>query len=111
MLSIAFHFLSFGSFIALMILVWRVSERPRWRVRAVVYGWGAVILWAFFWAVLMPTWFRGVMDAHTLVATFPDGTIAAAALLGGWFWPLILVALRSNRNRASRKKKVDEHLA
>jgi hypothetical protein len=87
MLSIALQILMFASFIVLLVLVWCVSKRPRWRVRAVVYGWGTSILWALLWALLLPMWFRGVMDADMLHRTFPDGTLAAGFVVGGWFWP------------------------
>jgi hypothetical protein len=108
MLSIALQILMFASFIALMVLVWRVSRWPKWRVRAVIYGWGASIVWALFWALLMPIWFRGVMDSHTLATTFPDGTIAAGFLFGGWFWPMAVVAIASYRER---KKSADDHVS
>ena len=42
------------------------------------------------------------MDAETRARTFPDGTIAMAALFGGWFWPLIVVGVSFYQDR--RKK-------
>src|SRR6266496_1517214 len=47
---------------------------------------------------------RGFMDADTLHRTFPDGTVAAGFLFGGWFWPLVVVGLVSYRERAAHKK-------
>ena len=108
MLSIALQIVEFASFIALLVLIWRVSKRPRWRVRAVVYGWAAVFVWSIFWAAIMPMCFRHLMDSHTLVSTFPDGTIAAAAMLTGWIWPLIIVSISSYFDR---KKRGDDHVA
>jgi hypothetical protein len=99
MLSITLEIAMFASFIALMIVIWRVSKWPRWRIRAVVYGWAAVFFWAMFWAGLMPILFRHLMDAETRARTFPDGTIAAAALFGGWFWPSLVVMAGVYRDR------------
>jgi len=107
MLSIALQIVEFVSFIALLVLVWRVSKRPRWRIRAVVYGWAASFLLSVFWCFLMPAFFRS-MDVHLPVETFPDGTIAMAALVGGWFWPLIVVAISGYRDR---KKTGVDHVA
>jgi hypothetical protein len=47
---------------------------------------------------------RSVMDSKTLADTFPDGTVAAAPLVAGWFWPLAVVGLSNYRERVSRKK-------
>jgi hypothetical protein len=99
MLSITLQIVMFASFITLMVVIWRVSRWPRWRIRAVVYGWAAVFFWAIFWAALMPMCFRNLMDSHTQSSTFPDGTIAAAAMFGGWFWPIIVVGISSYRDR------------
>jgi NADH:ubiquinone oxidoreductase subunit 6 (subunit J) len=93
MLSITLQIAMIIGFIALMVLIWQVSRRPRWRIRAVVYGWAAVFLYAFLWAGILPMSLRGVMDSHTIAETFPDGTIAMAALAGGWFWPLIVTLI------------------
>ena len=97
MLSITLQIFIFVTFIALMVFVWRVSKRPGWRMRAVIYGWGASILWAIFWVWVMPTWFRGVMDSDTLVKTFPDGTFAMFFLVFGWIWPAVVVAIGKSR--------------
>jgi hypothetical protein len=102
-LSITLQIVMAAGFVALMAALWRVSRRPRWRVRAVVYGWAAVFLYALFWAVILPLSVRGVMDAHTIAKTFPDGTIAMAALFGGWFWPLIVVLFGCRSGRGSEK--------
>jgi|ERR1041384_1536442 hypothetical protein len=99
MLFIALQIIEIASFIALLVLIWRVSKRPNWRIRAVVYGWGASFLLALFWCALMPACFRGAMDPHTLAATFPEGTFAMAVLVGGWFWPLIIVGFSRYRER------------
>jgi len=99
MLSIALQIAEGASFIALLVLIWRVSRRPRWRIRAVIYGWAAIFLWAFFWAILLPLLLARVMNPHLRADTFPDGTIAAAALFGGWFWPLVMVLIGSYRDR------------
>jgi len=108
MITTIFHILEFGSFIALLILFWRVSKWPRWKVRVVVYGWALVFLWALLWAAILPMSLRGILDSQTLVDTFPDGTIAAGALFGGWFWPMIVVAIRSYQER---RKTGDDHVA
>jgi len=99
MLSVTLQVVMFASFIALLVLIWRVSKWPRWRIRAVVYGWAAVFLLAIFWTALMPRCCRNLMDSSTLANTFPDGTIAMAALFGGWFWPLIVVGIANCRDR------------
>jgi membrane associated rhomboid family serine protease len=106
MLSIALQIVECVSFVALLVLIWRVSKRPRWRIRAVVYGWAAFFLLSVFWCFLMPAFFRG-MDLHLPIETFPDGTIAMAALVGGWFWPLIIVLISGYRDR---KKTGDDHV-
>jgi hypothetical protein len=85
MLSIALQIIEGASFIALSVLIWRVSKWPKWRIRSVVYGWVAIFFWALFWAIILPMSLRGVLDSHTIANTFPDGTIAAAALFVGWF--------------------------
>jgi hypothetical protein len=85
MLSITLQIVMILGSIALIVLIWRVSRRPRWRVRAVVYGWATVFLYALVCTILLPMSLRGVMDSHTIAETFPDGTIAMAALIGGWF--------------------------
>ena len=90
MLSTALQIVEFASFVALLVLIWRVSKRPRWRIRVVIYGWAIFFLLSMFWCFLMPEIFKR-MDLHLPAETFPDGTIAAAALFGGWFWPLIVV--------------------
>jgi hypothetical protein len=105
MLSISLQIVEFVSFIALTVLIWRVSKRPRWRIRAVIYGWGLYFLWALFWAALMPMWFRGKMDSNTLVATFPDGTTAMVFLVFGWCFSGVVAAISSNRERKKRGNK------
>lgn len=107
MLSITLQISMFVSFIALMVVIWRVSKRPRWRIRAVVYGWGACFLWSLFWALLMPMFFRGMMDSTTLAATFPDGLFAMSFLVFGWFWPAVMVGISNYRER---KKREYEHV-
>lgn len=99
MLSTALQIVMFVSFVALLALVWHVSKWPRWRIRVVVYGWAASILLAGLWAIIMPLLFRGVMDAHTIAATFPEGTFVVAMLVCGWMWPLIVVAISSKPKR------------
>ena len=103
MLSITLQIVEIVTFIALLFLIWLVSKRPRWRIRAVVYGWAVVFLWAFFWAILLPMSFKGVLVSHTIAEAFPDGTIAMAALVGGWFWPLIVVLIGGRRDRGPEK--------
>jgi hypothetical protein len=107
MLSIILQIVMVVSFIALMVVIWHVSKRPRWRVRAVVYGWGACFLWALFWAALMPAIFRGTMDPRALAGTFPDGILAMGFLAFGWFWPAVVVALG---HYFERKKQGNEHV-
>ena len=107
MLSTTLQILILASFIALMILVWRVSKRPRWRIRAVIYGWAASFVWALLWSALMPMWLRGAMDSQTRANTFPDGTIAMFFLVFGWFWPAVVVAASAYHER---KKRGDGHV-
>jgi hypothetical protein len=76
-----------------MALVWRVSNRPQWRVRAVIYGWGLCVVWALLWAVVLPWSFRAIMDSHTVATTFPDGMLVLWQLAFGWVWPLVVVAI------------------
>jgi NADH:ubiquinone oxidoreductase subunit 6 (subunit J) len=108
MLSIALQILMIVSFLALTIWIWRASKWPTWRIRAVIYGWAAVFLWAFLWAVILPMSLRGVMDSHTIADTFPDGTVAAAALFTGWFWPATIAFITSAQ---ASKKGGDDHAA
>lgn len=108
MITTIFHILELGSFIGLLILFWRISKWPRWKVRVVVYGWALVFLWALLWAGIVPMSLRGILDSQTLVDTFPDGTLAAGALFGGWFWPMIVVAAS---NYQDHKKTRNDHLA
>jgi hypothetical protein len=93
MLPTALQVLEFVSFVALTVSIWHMSKRPRWKIRAVIYGWAAFFLLSLFWCGLMPALFSQ-LGFHLPVETFPDGTIAAAALAGGWFWPLIIVGIR-----------------
>jgi len=88
-----------------------VSRRPRWSVRAVVYGWAAVFLYALLWAAILPMSLRGVMDSHAIAQTFPDGTVAMAALAGGWFWPLIVVLIRrrTGSEKMTRASPAPQH--
>ena len=95
MITIALQIIEIVSLVALFVLVWRVSKWPRWRVRAVIYGWAAVFLWALLWAILLPMALSRVTDAHFRADAFPDGTIAMGALVGGWVWPLVIVAISS----------------
>jgi 4-amino-4-deoxy-L-arabinose transferase-like glycosyltransferase len=107
MLSIAIQIVFVVGFIALTVLIWRVSKWPRWRIRSVLYGWAAIFLWALLWAIILPRSLRGVMDSHTIADTFPDGTIAAAALFGGWFWPATIVFITSSQ---ASKTRGDDHV-
>lgn len=108
MLSIASPIVMFASFIALLVLIWRVSKRPHWRIRAVIYGWGAFILLSLFWCLLLPAFFNSVLDVHVPAGTFPDGTFAVGALVLGWMWPAILVIISSYYDR---KQRGDDHVA
>ena len=105
MLSIAIQAAIWGTFIALSILFWRMSKRPRWKIRTVIYGWGALFIWALFWCGLLPMWLQGTIDSKTLNRTFPEGTIVAAMLAGGWFWPLLMVGLRDYKESRSGKER------
>ena len=95
MIIIALQIIELVSLVLLFILTWQVSKWPRWRVRAVIYGWAAVFLWALLWAILLPIALSRVTDANFRADAFPDGTIAMAALFGGWVWPLVIVAINS----------------
>jgi hypothetical protein len=68
----------------------------------VFYGWAAVFLWSLFWCAVMPSFFRR-NGFHLPVETFPDGTMVMAALVFGWFYPLIIVGIRMYLE--NRKKK------
>ena len=107
MLPVLIQFFMLVSFVALSVLVWRVSKRPSWRIRSVIYGWGLFVAWSLIWSFLLPMCLRGVLDSHTLNDTFPEGTLVMGTLFGGWFWPLILVELS---NYGDRKKKVDDRV-
>lgn len=107
MLSISLQIVEFVSIIALLVLVWRVSKRPSWRIRAVVYGWASFFLLSVFWCLLMPAFFKH-MDLHLPVETFPDGTFVLAAIVFGWFWPTVIVGISGYLER--RKRGVD-HVA
>jgi hypothetical protein len=102
MISVTLQILECASFIGLLILIWRVSKWPRWRVRAIVYGWAAVFVWALFWAILLPILFSRIMNPDLRAEAFPDGTIAMGALFGGWVWPLIIVAISSYKQDRKR---------
>ena len=108
MISIALRILMVASFIVLSALVWRFSKQRRWRVRSIIYGWGAFILWALIWALLLPLSLRHVMDSQALVTTFPEGTWVPAFVFGGWLWPAILVELSNYREF---KKRSDDRTA
>jgi hypothetical protein len=108
MLTITFQILELVSFVALLVLFLRVSGWPNWRIRVIIYGWALVFVYTLFWAAILPMSLRGIMDSHELVAAFPDGTIAAAALFGGWFWPMIVVVIRNYRDH---KRIGDDHVA
>ena len=109
MILIALQIAELVSLIAVFVLIWRVSKWSRWRVRAVIYGWAAVFLWALFWAILLPMALSRVTDAHFRADAFPDGTIAMAALFFGWVWPLVIVAISSYLQ--DRKKTGADHVA
>ncbi|HVU07597.1 MAG TPA: hypothetical protein VHG89_03540 [Verrucomicrobiae bacterium] len=102
MISIALQIFEGASLIGLLILIWRVSKWLGWRVRAVVYGWAVVFVWALFWAILLPILFSRIMSPDLRAKAFPDGTIAMAALVGGWVWPLIIVAISSYKQDRKR---------
>jgi hypothetical protein len=108
MILIALQIAELVSLIAVFVLIWRVSKWSRWRVRAVIYGWAAVFLWALFWAILLPMTLSRVTEAHFRADAFPDGTIAMAALFGGWVWPLVIVAISSYFQ--DRKKTGVDHV-
>jgi ABC-type transport system involved in multi-copper enzyme maturation permease subunit len=106
MLSIALDIAMFASFVVLLVLVWHVSKRPRWRIRAIIYGWGLSIILAEVWALLLPILFRRVMDSRTLAATFPDGAFVMAMLAFGWMWPTVIVGISSYLE--CRKRRADQ---
>lgn len=108
MLSVTLQLLIVSSYLALTVLVWRISERQGWRIRAVVYGWALFVVWAVLWSLLLPMWLRGAMDAQTLSQTFPEATWSVGFLFGGWIWPLILVEIRACKER---KKRVGNNVA
>jgi hypothetical protein len=108
MLSIAINNVFNTGFIALTVLIWRVSKRPGWCICAVVYGWAAIFGWSFLWAVILPLPLRGMMDSHRMGDAFPDGTFAVAALVGGWFWPATIAGVA---NAPASKKRGGDHAA
>jgi len=93
MISIALPLVEFASFVALLVLVGRISLRPRWRVRAVLYGWGFSVILAGIWAVLLPLLCERGLDTETIEATFPGGTLVIATLTLGWIWPMVAVGI------------------
>src|ERR1700685_3618382 len=105
MLSITLQAIEFISFFAPLILVWRISKKPRWRIRAVIYGWAAFFLLSVFWCFLMPAFFNH-LGLKLSVETFPDGTIMMAMLVFGWFWPAVIVCITSYL--ADRNQKGDK---
>ena len=104
MLSTAIQILVFGSYIALLVGVWRVSRIPGWRIRAVVYGWAASVLWALLWSVILPLSLRGVLDHDTIHSSFPEGTLLMFFIFLGWFWPAIVVNFSRWRTRAAQER-------
>ena len=106
MITIAFQIAENASFIALFVLIWRLSKRPGWRVRTVIYGWAAVFVWAVLWAFLLPLLFYWLVDSKLQADAFPEGPIVVAALFTGWIWPLVIVVIRSF---GGRKKTGMDH--
>lgn len=102
MISIVLPILMFANFAALLALVFLAGKRPRWRVRAVIYGWGLSVIFAGIWGVLFPLLLRGILDPQTIQTAFPDGQFVMGMLGGGWIWPLIVVGIACN---LERKKK------
>jgi hypothetical protein len=103
-ISVAFQILIFASFLAMLVLLCRIRVRPGWGMRTAIYGWGLTFLGALLFSILLPMWLKGSMDSKTLHATFPDGTIVAAALFGGWSWPVVVVVCRQGWERSRRMR-------
>jgi len=74
--------------------------------RVVVYGWAAIFIWAFLWAIVLPMSLRGVLSPASVRDIFLMGTIAAAALLHWLFWASnYLLASRSGaRNEVGGRR-------
>jgi len=99
---IPFVIAEFVTFIAVLYFVWRISKKPKNRIRTIVYGWGLLFLWAVLWAIIFPfVILKGAMDYQTIAKTFPEGTFVLAGFFGGWFYPLIIVIIRDAMFRKS----------
>ncbi len=94
MLVAALQIAELASLAYLLSIIWRLSKRPHWRIRCVIYGWAAIFGWSLIWAVFAPSAFRSLLDSKEMINAFLDGTIAMACLVGGWFYPAAIVAIR-----------------
>ena len=93
MLKITISSVAVVSFLAMLGLFWALGRRPAWRFRTVIYGWGLTVLWAAFWAVLLPLVLEPLSHSPALRGAFPGGTLVLGCLVFGWFWPALAVGI------------------
>jgi hypothetical protein len=99
MLATVIEFFELFSFVMLSLLVWRISKKPKWKIRAIIYGWGMFVLWAIFWS-LPSAWFKGALGL-----AFLEGRAVSVFLIGGWLYSAIIVGLGSCFDKAKRANK------
>ena len=104
MLSIVLQISCVASYCALLAVVWRVSRVPGWKARAVIYGWGASVIWALLWSVVLPLQMRGVLDRQVIEQSFPDGTWVPGFIACGLLVPMIVANFRDWRRRAELER-------
>jgi hypothetical protein len=93
MFSRLFQIAEIVTFLCALVGIWRVSRWPNWQIRAIVYGWGLLFFWSLVWAVVLPNVWRGKMNPRDFTDAFPDGTLALGFLIGGWFYPAVIVGI------------------
>lgn len=95
MFSRLFQIAETVTFLCVLVLIWRVSRRPNWRIRAIIYGWALLFLWSVIWAMVFPIMLRSKLNSPDFKDAFPDGALALAFLIGGWFYPAVIVGITS----------------
>ena len=86
---------------AICVMMWRWAGMHRQSI-AIGRGWLLLIVWSVFWAQLLPEIWPNMPDEAR--RSLPEGTFVPAALLGGWFVPFVLVAIRRRGNTSSVDK-------